>query len=254
MRSIETEGDDIDQAIANALRALQVDRDRVEIEILSAATRSVFGFGGKKASIRATVRAPLVTAADVPHDEPSVSRGTEGAVEAGATHLRRTADGSDATARAVAFLETLLERIGTGYRVEARDDDCGSVLLTVSGAETGLVIGRRGQTLDAIEYLVNRSVARDGDPAGIPRFLVDAENYRSRRREYLDNLAARLCAKVAKTGRPVTLNPMTPRDRRIVHLAVQQHGGMVSRSEGEGHLRAMVIAPEGGSARPRRPR
>jgi spoIIIJ-associated protein len=146
----------------------------------------------------------------------------------------------------------MLRQLGTACTVVAEEDGAGGVILVVSGPETALVIGRRGQTLDAIEYVVNRVVSRDEDLSEIPRFVVDAEGYRGRRREYLEELAARLCEKVEKTGRAVTLNPMTPRDRRIVHLAVQKHVGLTSRSHGDGHLRSMMILPEGRERRPSR--
>lgn len=267
MRSIEVEGDDIDQAIANALRALQVERDRVEVEILSAATRGVLGFGGRKARIRATVRPPLEVprassegAERAPTEPASVPRETTGEPPGAPPDERRrgtAAEGTSsnspaATARAKRFLEELLERLETSCSVEARGDRDDTVVLTVSGPETGLVIGRRGQTLDALEYLVNRVVAREDELAATPRFVVDAEGYRARRQGYLEDLAARLCDKVSKTQRPVTLNPMTPRDRRIVHLAVQKHIGLTSRSQGEGHLRPMMILPQGRERRPAR--
>jgi len=253
MRSIEVEGDDIDQAIGNALRALGVERDRVQVEILSGATRGLLGFGKRKARIRATVRLPLRVSRDATEaaDSASVPRETGWPAAppdaAGATDRAEPGGraSSAATARAARFLEELLTRLGTGCTVSADQDDTESVVLTVRGPETALVIGRRGQTLDAIEYVVNRVVSRDEEPGALPRFIVDAEGYRARRRAYLEDLAARLCEKVERTGRPVTLNPMPPRDRRIVHLAVRQHAGLVSRSHGEGHLRAMMILPQG---------
>lgn len=261
MRSIEVEGDDIDQAITNALRALQVERDRVEVEILSAASRGLFGFGGRKARIRATVRAPLTALGDGTEapSAPSSAREVVARETPSTDHPPARLSGPTtggvpigAAARAADFLRELIARIGTDCRVEPHDDGSGAVVLTVSGPQTALVIGRRGQTLDAIEYLVNRIAARDEEPSAIPRFVVDAENYRARRQEYLEDLAVRLCAKVRKTGRPVTLNPMTPRDRRIVHLTVQKHAGLMSRSQGEGHVRAMMIVPEDRERRPSR--
>jgi spoIIIJ-associated protein len=123
-------------------------------------------------------------------------------------------------------------------------------MLIVSGEDSGLLIGRRGQTLDAIEYLLNRIVGREEKRGG--RVTVDVERYRERRREYLDALAHRLASKVKETGRVITLNPLSPADRRVVHLALQGDSGVTTRSQGEGHYRKMLILPAGNPARPRR--
>jgi spoIIIJ-associated protein len=112
------------------------------------------------------------------------------------------------------------------------------------------VIGRRGQTLDALEYLVNRIVSRAEEANG--RVMIDVERYRERRREYLEQLAHRLAAKAKQTGRPVTLNPMSPRDRRIVHLTLQDDAQVSTRSFGEGLYRKMTIHPAGRGQSPRR--
>ena len=112
------------------------------------------------------------------------------------------------------------------------------------------MIGRRGQTLDALEYLVNRIVARSED-APASRIMVDVEGYRERRREYLNELARRLAEKAKQTGRSVTLNPMSPRDRRVVHLALQNDTSVETRSQGQGYYRKMLILP--GARRGNRP-
>jgi spoIIIJ-associated protein len=120
-------------------------------------------------------------------------------------------------------------------------EDPGTIVLQVSGDSSGLLIGRRGQTLEALEYMVNRIIGRDGETP--VRVMLDVERYRERRREYLDTLAKRLAAKAQQTGRVVTLNPMSPRDRRIVHLALQGDTAVSTRSQGEGHYRKLLIIP-----------
>ncbi len=105
-----------------------------------------------------------------------------------------------------------------------------------------MIIGRRGQTLDALEHIVNRIVFRDDTEPGL-RVSLDVEGYRERRQKSLEELAERLAAKARETGRFVTLNPMSPRDRRIVHLALQSDPSVSTRSEGEGHYRKLVIVP-----------
>ena len=261
MRSIEIEGDTIDEAIGKALTALRVERDRVEIEILSSATKGLLGFGSRRARVRATVRESL--AATLRNEMArDVSRGTSdgGPMEASdvavptpppQTHIEPTArPAAPAVERAREVLDGILAHLGASCRIEAREGaDSGVVVLAVSGAGSGLVIGRRGQTLDAIEYLLNRITARVEED-GLRRIVLDVEGYRERREESLEQLARRLAHKATQTGRVVTLNPMSPRDRRIVHLALQDSPGVVTRSQGVGYYRKVLILPEDRGRRP----
>jgi spoIIIJ-associated protein len=245
MRSIECEGDSIDEAIENALRALEIERDRVQIEILADASRRLFGLGGKKARVRATVRPPLAASLSTAGPEsPSVSRETASEV-AEAPNVSTTASealAGELAERSRALVSEMLGLLGASATVQVRPgNDPGSILVEVSGDSGGLLIGRRGQTLEAIEYLVNRMLGRDGEVS--TRVMIDVERYRERRREYLETLAHRLADKAQHTGRAVTLNPMSPRDRRIVHLALQGNAGIVTRSHGEGHYRKLLILP-----------
>ncbi len=246
MRSIETEGATIDEAIERALRTLRIERERVEIEILSSATRGVLGFGGKPARIRATVRPPLRVGAP---DE-----GSSGAVSQETSAAPPVPEETDAAATCdpKAFLEALLAHMGIECTVGlAPGEEPGSRVLTVDGPGCALLIGRRGQTLDAVEYLVNRVMTRG---AGAARITIDAARYRERRRESLEELAGRVAAKVRKSGIPVTLNPMSPRDRRTVHLALRDAPGVTTHSLGDGRYRKLVVAPAGGpGSGPRRP-
>ena len=236
MRSIECEGDSIDEAIAKALGTLQVERDRVEIEILTDAARGVWGFGGRKARVRATLR-PRVSALSADVSREASPAATE------------AADISGAAGRARALVEEVLGLFGVACTVTAHEGaEPGSILLAVTGEESGLVIGRRGQTLDALEYLVNRVVGRDGERGG--RIVVDVERYRERRQEALEQLARRLAEKAKVTGRVVSVNPMSPRDRRIVHLTLQDDSGVATRSQGTGHYRRVLLIPSPGGSRP----
>jgi spoIIIJ-associated protein len=140
-------------------------------------------------------------------------------------------------------LRGLLVRMGIAAEVEAKEAE-DHVLLEVRGDETGLVIGKKGATLDAIQYLVNKMVARhDGQKKPI---YVDAEGYRARRAESLQELAHKLADKARKTGRPVAVDPMSPADRRVMHIALADVDGLTTRSEGEGLQRHLVIIPEPG--------
>ncbi len=251
MRSVETEGESIDEAIERALEDLHLSREQVEIEILENGARGLFGIGSRRARVRATARPPLSAGiADLAASpSPGVSRETRG----------QTASAGDSTARrAREILEAILPHLVSSPRVEVASvgDEAGTVRLSLSGADGGMIIGRRGQTLDALEHLVNRIVLREeAEPRA--RIALDVEGYRERRQEALEQLARRLAAKARESGRPVTLNPMSPRDRRIVHIALESDPSVSTASEGEGHYRRLVIAPQQGgrhghaSARPR---
>jgi spoIIIJ-associated protein len=246
---------------------LKLERDRVEIEILADATRGLFGFGGKPARVRAVVRAPLSATASTARAPQSVSRETkndlassvvsretrsEAAAEAQATRMAPRADSagpatSDGTIeRSRQSLEDLLAHLGVTCRVEVGpSDEPDKIVLAVTGDSSGLLIGRRGQTLDAIEHVINR-MARSED--GVPsRIVIDVERYRERRQEYLDALARRLAEKAKHTRRVITLNPMSARDRRIVHLALQSDPAIETRSQGEGPFRKVLILPVEGA-------
>jgi spoIIIJ-associated protein len=251
MRSIEVEGSSIDDAIARALSALRVERDRVAIEILSNSTRGVFGLGSRRARIRATVREPQgrVVDGDVSRETPTsraseVSRGTfDGEPEVSSTS-NQTGPADRTKDRAPDILRALLGHMEVQCDVEpVGTSEDGAVVVAVRGLETGLVIGRQGQTLDAIEYLLNRIIGRDRDQGTPPRVVIDVEGYRERRQESLEQLARRMAANVRKTGRVEALNPMSPRDRRIVHLALDGDPAVTTRSEGDGHYRRVLIVP-----------
>ena len=249
MKSVESEGNTIDEAIERALQDLQIGRDRVEVEILVDASRGLFGFGGRKARIRATVRAPVSVTGEV--SESHVSRATSASPRhrhAASAPPRDPVLAMDLPAlatRSRSLLLEILSHLGVGFEVEARPpvgDDAAAILLEVKGDEGGLVIGRRGQTLDALEYVLNRIVARE-ENASAPRIAIDVEGYRERRRSHLDELAHRLAEKAKQTRQAVILNPMSPRDRRIVHLALQGDEAIATRSQGQGYYRRMQIIP-----------
>ena len=106
----------------------------------------------------------------------------------------------------------------------------------------GLIIGKKGATLDALQYVVNRIISKK--PNDGPGVVVDAEGYRGRREDSLVDLANRLADKAIKTGRPVPVEPMNPHDRRIVHVTLKEHPGVTTESDGEGLFRRVVIYPK----------
>ena len=143
---------------------------------------------------------------------------------------------------AARVLREILERMGIEAEVSAFDDG-ERVILDAHGEESGLVIGKKGATLDALQYLINRIVSKK--PGEGPGIVVDAEGYRGRREDSLTDLAQRLAEKAVKTGRPVPVEPMNPHDRRLIHVALAEHEGVTTESEGEGLFRRVVIFPKG---------
>lgn len=138
-------------------------------------------------------------------------------------------------------LREILERMGIDAEVSAFDDG-ERIFLDAHGAESGLIIGKKGATLDALQYIVNRIVSKK--PNDGPGVVVDAEGYRGRREDSLADLAKRLAEKAVKTGRPVPVEPMNPANRRIVHVTLVDHPGVTTESDGEGLFRRVVIYPK----------
>jgi spoIIIJ-associated protein len=146
--------------------------------------------------------------------------------------------------RAQGILEGILEQMGLQVQVEAVDGP-ERLLLDVKGEETALVIGKKGQTLEALQYLVSKILYRgaEGTPAGKP-VIIDAEGYRARREEALVEMAHRLADKAVSSQRPVPVtSPMSPHERRVIHLALDKVPGVTTRSEGEGIHRRLVVLP-----------
>lgn len=271
MRYVEAEGQSIDDAIERALRELGVGRDRVEIEIVENATRGIFGIGGRKAKVRATLRTPLNLEPEAPETptsrptprEPVSERDNrpadvqtaarteqrapapkENPPEGRSTPRPAAAPAMDGNAleQAKKTLEEVVRLIGAEGQVEIVHDRDGPRLL-IAGDTSGVLIGRRGQTLDALEYFINRTVSREED--GGVHLVVDSQDYRARRRNALIDLARRLGERARRRGKTVTLNPMSPRDRRIVHLALQDDPSLTTRSSGKGYFRKLLIIPNG---------
>ena len=247
MDAVEADGSSIDEAIESALKLLGVTRDRVEIEILNNAVRGLFGIGGRKARVRATLRPPI----DAEQAPPSAPARHETAAAPPVTTRETSAispEDHDAVERARHVLEEILRHMDVQAEVNVRQED-GHVLFELTGDTSGVLIGRRGQMLDALEYLLNRIAARD--EGGSARIVVDSENYRTRRRAALEELARRMGEQAKKKRKPVTLNPMSPRDRRIVHMILQEDTSLVTKSSGKGYFRKLIIIPAG-MIKPRR--
>src|ERR1700675_917472 len=201
MDSVEADGSSIDAAIESALKLLGATRDRVEIEILNNAVRGLFGIGSRKARVRATLRPPIDVDRPAPIEPVRREPRREPAGKQPAPTRELTADDQHATERAHRVLEEILRHLEVHAAVNVRPDD-DHVMFDLTGDSSGVLIGRRGQMLDALEYLLNRIAARD--EGGSTRIVVDSENYRARRRAALEELARRMGEQAKKKRKPVT--------------------------------------------------
>ncbi len=141
--------------------------------------------------------------------------------------------------KAQEFLIGLTTRMGVNVSVNARQDEEGNVRVDMFGDTLGILIGRRGETLDALQYLTSLYVNRGQE--GYTRVTLDTENYRAKREEALRRLANRMANRAVKTGRKVVMEPMNPYERRILHSALQQNEAVTTHSEGEEPNRHVVI-------------
>jgi len=227
-KTIETEGATVEEALDEALASLGATRDEVDVEVLASPSRGLFGLGGRQARVKVTRRATERRVAPTNHGD---DQHTGGASNALAEHGRD-------------LLADLLQRMGFQSEV-AVEKGAEGPLLEISGDNTNVLIGKHGQTLDALEYYINRVVSREVEVA--TRIHLDCERYRVKRRRSLELLAQKMGDEAKRKGRAVALDPMSPRDRRVVHLALQADPRLSTRSSGEGYYRTLVITPEGGS-------
>ena len=210
--SIEVTGKTEEEAIASALRQLNLQRDEVSIEIVERARTGFLGIGASPAVIK------------VIYDVPS-KLSDEGVVE-----------------RTKSFLDGLLSRMGTQANIELNVKDDGTVIVELSGEGMGSIIGRRGETLDAIQHLTNYAVNRGLEDR--THISIDAENYRSKREESLVHLAEKMAAKALKYHRSMALEPMNSYERHVIHTALQEFEGVSTCSTGVEPNRRVVISCE----------
>lgn len=250
MDSVEAEGLSIDEAIENALATLSTTRDRVDIEIVENAARGLFGIGGRKARVRATLRPPIdaqvLGRSNAAVEAPARK---EAAASKPAATVREPQVSREMVERAQNILQEIVSRVGVDAGVAVKEEE-GHTILDITGDTSGVLIGRRGQMLDALEYIVNRIVIRDSSSPA--RFIIDSQDYRARHRKSLEDLARRMGEQAKKKRKPLTLNPLGPRDRRIVHLALQDDPTLTTHSSGDGYFRKVVIIPAGAAKTPRR--
>lgn len=198
---IEVEEDTTEEALEAALKELGVSRDQVSVKVIHEPTKGILGLGAKLAKIRVTLK-------------------------------------EDISSTPEAVLHEILSHMGLEVQIESQIIN-GSVHLTVSSDNPGILIGKHGQTLNAVEYLLNCILNRSSLVK--KKVFVDAEGYRERREQMLTDLAYRAAAKVKQTHQEIVLDPMPPRDRRIIHVTLQSDEQIRTYSRGEGMMRRVAV-------------
>jgi spoIIIJ-associated protein len=243
MKAVEIDGKTIDEAIEKACSDFGVSRDKLHIEIISEGTSGFLGLlGSKKAKIKASLMSIDMTIDTPPGPSKTITKAKKHEESVAPASLDRAADKSGETValRAKTILEGILAAMGihTPVSVEETED---SILLNIQGDGGGLLIGRRGQNLDAIQYIVNKAANRSSN--GRKMIIIDTEAYRKRREESLISLAEKLGEKVKKTKKAITVSHMNAHDRRIIHMALQNDESLTTKSRGEGEYRKILIIP-----------
>jgi spoIIIJ-associated protein len=200
----------VEEAEELALKELGADRSEVEVEVLSRGKSGFLGIGAELARVKVT----------------------------------RISGGGDATSLAIDTVNKILAaaRVNVVSTLRsANDSEAGGPIIDLTGEDSGLLIGRRGQTLQSLQFIVNLIVRqRFGEDV---RVLLDVEQYRQRREASLRDMASKVAARVVQTGRSITLEPMSAADRRIIHLSLANHQGVTTESVGFGEERKVTIIP-----------
>jgi len=202
---VEISAKTVEEAVALALDELGAESEEdVEIEILEEGSKGLFGIGSKDARVRVSYKSS-------PSDE------------------------------AYNFLEHILSLMNMDVEIDKSEEE-DTIILRIWGKDSGIIIGRRGETLDALQYLTSLAVNKQSGE--YKRIIIDVENYRRKREETLVRLAGRLADRVARYRRSVTLEPMNPYERRIIHASLQEDGRVETHSIGEEPNRKVVITPK----------
>ncbi len=273
-RSVETNAADIETAIELGLEQLGVSRESVIVEILEEPSRGLLGLGARQARVRLTTAAPPRTAPppshapepipahDMADEEPA--QNVEQAAPVTAPEEEAVAEPEDETAFdqppalsgdeeldddariGKATLQELLEKMQIEarvdvYRAQPDSGEDAPWVLQVQGDDLGMLIGRRGETLSALQYITRLITSRELQRRA--NIVLDVEGYKSRREKQLRHLAQRMAEQALQIGRTVTLEPMSPYERRIIHIELRDHPDVTTESVGEGENRKVTIIP-----------
>lgn len=268
-------GVDVEEAVKLALIDLKLSRDEVEVTVLEEPSKGFFGIGSKLAKVRVEKKKEEAPSSEIkiekeeipqeniqekhrekPHAKEYKNKKSRNKKEYKSKEIKtdenqhvnesslniEVVDKDKLTAveehEALDFLKDITEKMGLdlGFTAKVGED---VVYIEMNGKDSGTVIGKRGQTLDAIQYLTSLVLNKSSEK--YIKVVVDAENYRTKRQKTLEQLANRLASKVIKTGRYVRLEPMNPYERKIIHATLQQNPKINTRSEGEEPYRRVVI-------------
>ena len=260
--------DTLDDAITKATMELGIPSDRLGYEVLDKGAAGFLGFGRRQASIAAwemtaedierakeeLKAAQKAVEKTVEHTvkeqvpetvQETVKKAETAAVEKkeAAEKVKTTENDAKHFEEGKAFLKDVFEKMDMGVEIDYDyDEEENSLNINLTGREMGVLIGKRGQTLDSLQYLTSLVVNRSG--GHYIRVKLDIENYRERREETLENLARSIASKVRKSHKPIVLEPMNPYERRIIHSCLQNDRFVVTSSEGEEPYRHVVVSPK----------
>ena len=255
--SIRVSAKTVDDAITEAMIQLGVTSDRLEYEVIEKGSSGFLGIGMKQAVIEARrkhepepevveeepveeVREEKEESVEPVKEEASVVEKKEEKPAEEQNKARELAEVQPQTVEAVkTFLADTMKAMNMEVEIETSIDEDGALCADLRGEHMGILIGKRGQTLDSLQYLANRVANKHQD--GYVRVKLDTENYRARREETLKHLAKNIAHKVKRNRRPVALEPMNPYERRIIHSALQSDPYVTTHSEGEEPYRKVVI-------------
>jgi spoIIIJ-associated protein len=268
MSSYEFTGKSVREAIARACEELNVSEDLLEVNVLEESTRGFLGIVGQRdARVRVRKR-------DVPRqvsEEPAETGPTKSEEPQASSEWHDEAEAPEEEApppspaashvaidpalvdQARTVLQQILSKIPVEGEVEASIQN-GAVYLNIKGDGSGLLIGKKGQTLDALQFLVNKIINKENAPGNKVEIVVDTENYRLRKQENLREMALKISEKAKRSAKPVSMTPMPPQERRIIHMILAEDRDVYTKSYGEGALRRIIVYPRRGAANKRRRR
>lgn len=246
----EFSGTTVDEAVIAAATKFMTTRDNVEYEVIEKEAKGFLGIGARQAKIKAKMK--VVEQEEIRKSEETVKSEIKAKPEVKPEEREKTERAERTERRSLTedemkkveevarkFLSDTFHAMGlqVEIKIDVRED---MMDVDLSGNEMGILIGKRGQTLDSLQYLLSLVVNKNSE--SYVKVKVDTENYRQRRRETLENLAKNIAFKVKRTKRPVSLEPMNPFERRVIHSTLQNDRYVVTKSEGEEPYRHVVVS------------
>lgn len=207
MKFIEITGKNIEDAVEKGLKELKLEADKVEVEVIEHGSKGIFGLGSKPAKVKLTLKHDYTTIANI-------------------------------------FLKDILDKMDIRSEINIKEE-ADIIRINLEGPDMGILIGYRGETLDALQYLLSLVVNKENKENDYKKVILDTEGYRKKREETLIRLANKLAYKVNKYNKSITLEPMNPYERRIIHAALQSHPHVTTHSQGEEPYRKVVIELKG---------